>query len=178
MNQVADEVARWLGVLTTGVLVGADAERSVERAVRVLGEERLGALRAWFQRTPAAEVADAKCAVIEAAIAFAHADQTLAETEREMVLRLVQLAALDERSAGKLTASLEDRPSLEAIAERISHPALRELTLVIAWQIASADDAIDDQERGLYGELAKRLGVEPDRAKALRNVLASEPPAA
>jgi tellurite resistance protein len=173
MNQVADEVARWLGILTTGVLVGADAERSMERAVTVLGEERLGELRAWFASSTKEAVGDAKCAVIEAAIAFAHADHDVAETEREMVLRLVQLAGLDEPDAARLTASLVGRPSLETVAERIPHPALRELTLVIAWQIANADAAIDEQERGLYGELAKRLGIEPARAKALRDVLTS-----
>jgi len=168
MKQVADEVARWLGIFTTGTLMGEGDERSLERAAEVLGEARLGELREWFEQTPADQVRDAKCAVIEVAIAVAHADAEIADSERELVGRLVQLAELDEESAKALNASLETRPSLEAVTPRINHPSLRELALVIAWQVASADSSIDEAERGIYGVLSKRLSVEPERAKALR----------
>jgi uncharacterized membrane protein YebE (DUF533 family) len=171
MKQVADEVARWLGILSSGVLVGEDAERSVTRAAAVLGEARLGELRAWFESASPEVVRDNKCAVIEAAIAFAHADHRVQESERELVGRLVQLAELDAASAARLTGTLEARPDLAELAARIAHPALRELTLVIAWQVVNADASVDEQERGMYGELAKRLGVEPARAKELRAVL-------
>jgi tellurite resistance protein len=168
MKQVADEVARWLGIFTTGTLMGEGDERSLERAAEVLGEARLGELREWFENTPPDRVRDAKCAVIEVAIAVAHADKEIADPERELVGRLVQLAELDEDSAKALNASLETRPVLEQVTARITHPSLRELALVIAWQVASADASIDEAERGLYGELSKRLSVEPERAKALR----------
>ncbi len=168
MKQVANEVARWLGIFTTGTLVGADDERSLARAAEVLGEARVSELRAWFAETPPERVRDAKCAVVEAAIAVAHADKAVAETERELIGRIIQLAELDEASAEALLAGVADLRSLEDITPRITQPALRELALVIAWQMANADDAIDDAERGAYGELAKRLGVEPERAKALR----------
>jgi tellurite resistance protein len=157
MKQIADEVARWLGIFTTGTLVSADDERSLQRAAEVLGEPRVGELREWFEATDEAQVRAAKCAVIEAAIAFAHADREVDDAERDVVARLVQLAT---------------RPDLETLAQRITHPGLRELTLVIAWQVATADADIDEHERGMYGELAKRLGVEPDRAKTLRAMFA------
>lgn len=170
MKQIADEVARWLGIFTTGTLMSADDERSLERAAEVLGEARVGELRAWFESTPEAQVRASKCAVIEAAIAFAHADREVEDSERELVGRLVQLAELDDESATHLHESLATRPDLAALAQRITHPALRELTLVIAWQVAGADATIDEHERGMYGELAKRLSVEPARAKALRAI--------
>jgi uncharacterized membrane protein YebE (DUF533 family) len=172
MKQIADEVARWLGIFTTGTLVSADDERSLQRAAEVLGEPRVGELREWFEATDEAEVRAAKCAVIEAAIAFAHADREVDDAERDVVARLVQLAELDDDSAKKLLDSLATRPDLETLAQRITHPGLRELTLVIAWQVATADADIDEHERGMYGELAKRLGVEPDRAKTLRAMFA------
>jgi tellurite resistance protein len=110
--------------------------------------------------------------VIEAAIAFAHADREVDDAERDVVARLVQLAELDDDSAKSLLDSLATRPDLAKLAQRITHPGLRELTLVIAWQVATADADIDEHERGMYGELAKRLGVEPDRAKTLRAMFA------
>lgn len=168
MKQVADEVARWLGIFTTGMLVGADADRSLERAVAVLGEAHVAELRAWFRDTPKDRVLDAKRAVITAAIAVAHADHQVQDSERELVGRLVQLAEFDDESAAALVASLDTRPVLDAVAPRIAHPALRELALVIAWQIANADAAVDVAERGIFGELAKRLGIEAARAKELR----------
>ena len=170
MKQVADQVARWLGILSSGVLDGEDAERSLVRAHQVLGEERLGELREWFRDTPAQVVADAKRAVVEACVAVVHADEVVTGSERELVARIVQLAALDPASARSLEASIDAPLPLDQIAPRIPHPALRELVLVIAWQIAQVDEDIDGTERGTYGELAKRLAITPARAKELRGL--------
>ena len=40
----------------------------------------------------------------------------------------------------------------------------------MAWQIATADGRVEEAERGMYGELAKRLEIEPTRAKELRGL--------
>lgn len=168
MRHIADQVARWLGIFSTGLLVGEDAERALGRAEQVLGEARMGELREWFASSPKATVADAKRAVIEAAIAVVHADRVVSDGERELLGRIVQLAELPPDTEREL-AALVDRPvPLEAVAPRITQPALRELVLVIAWQMAQADGAVDEAERGAYGELAKRLEIEPTRAKELR----------
>jgi tellurite resistance protein len=170
MKQTTDEIARWLGILDAGILVGHDAERAVERAAKVLGEARLGELRAWFQSSPPGAVRAAKIAVIEAAVAVAQADREVAEPERELVERIVQLAGLDDAAKIQVFATLEKRAGLEDLKARIAAPALAELTLALAWQMAAADDHVEESERGVYGELAKRLGIEPERAKALRTL--------
>lgn len=170
MKRATDEIARWLGILSTGVLDGEDAERSVARAARVLGEARLAELRTWFAVTPKDLVREAKCAVIEAAIAVAQADRKIADAERELVARLVQLAVLDADAQARLAAALDAHLDLAAIATRITQPALAELALALAWQMANADESVDDAERGVYGELAKRLSIEPTRARALRTL--------
>jgi uncharacterized membrane protein YebE (DUF533 family) len=170
MKRATDEIARWLGILSTGLLDGEDDQRSVERAARVLGETRLGELREWFQRTPAATTRAALIAAIEAAIAMAQADRDVAETERELVERLVQLARLDDAAKIQIFAALEKRAGLDDLRARIAQPALAELALALAWQVAGVDDRIEESERGTYGELAKRLGIEPERAKALRTL--------
>lgn len=170
MKRAENEIARWLGILSTGVLDGEDDERSIERAARVLGEARLGELRTWFAAQDREVVRTAKCAVVEAAIAVAQADRTVAETERTLVERIVQLARLDDAAKIQIFASLERRAALDDLGRRIGHPALRELTLALAWQVAGTDDQIDEAERGVYGELAKRLEIPKDRAKALRTL--------
>lgn len=170
MKRAENEIARWLGILSTGVLDGEDDERSIERAARVLGQERLSALREWFREQPPDAVRAAKCAVIEAAIAIAQADRSLAEAERTLVERIVQLARLDDAARIQIFAALERRAALDDIGQRVGHPSLAELTLALAWQVASTDDQIDESERGVYGELAKRLGIPPERAKSLRTL--------
>lgn len=170
MKRATDEIARWLGILSTGVLDGEDDQRSVERAARVLGEERLGELREWFGSAAPATVRGAKIAVIEAAVAVAQADRDVADTERELAERMVQLAGLDDAAKIQIFATLEKRAALEDLRSRVAQPALAELALALAWQMANADDRVEESERGTYGELAKRLGIEPERAKALRTL--------
>lgn len=173
MHEVADQVARWLGIFSTGILVGEDAERSLLRAQAVLGDERMGELRAWFAGASKDAVADAKRAVIEAIIAVVHADHVIADDERELIGRIVQLAEVPPETARALVASLDAPVPLDQVAPRITQPALRELVLVMAWQMAQVDGDVAEAERGTYGELAKRLEIPPERAKALRALFAS-----
>lgn len=171
MNQVADSVARWMGILSTGLLIGAEAEQAAVRAQRVLGVAPLAELRRWFAAQPENAVRDAKCAVIEACISVVHADGVVDDAERELIDRMIQFAELDPAAEEWLASKLEAPSSLDSVVPRLTHPGLRELVLVMAWQIALADGHAQQSEHGAYGVLADRLGVAPARASELRSIL-------
>jgi hypothetical protein len=139
MNDVADSAARWLGILGSGVLVGEEAVRSARRAQQVLGREAVGDLRKWFDTLDPPSSLDAKCAVIELCVAMIHADRKITEAERALFDQIVERAELDTESADALRARLLAPPPLEAIIPRIPHPVLREVALLLAWQVAVAD---------------------------------------
>lgn len=171
---VRDEVARWMGILSSGMLIGEEAERSALRARRVLGGERLRELRAWFDAQPPAVIADAKVAIVEAVMSIACADSKLDERERELAERIIDLAELDEGVASPLRERISQPPELDAIVPRIPHPSLRELVLVMAWQMATVDGHVEQSEHGAYGVLADRLGITPVRAQELRALFRGE----
>lgn len=174
MSLVADSVARWMGILSTGLLVGSDAEAAAIRAQKVLGSQQLAELRRWFSALPPEGLRDAKCAVIEACIAIVHSDGVVADSERELVERIVQLAELDDAAAKWLVRRIDETPSLDAIVERLTHPALRELVLVMTWQIVTADGQVEQAEHGAHVALAEKLGVSVARASVLRTILRDE----
>lgn len=174
MSLVADSVARWMGILSTGLLVGSDAEAAAIRAQRVLGGPQLSELRQWFAGLSPEALRDAKVAVIEACISMVHADGVVADPERELVERIVQLADLDENAVEWLLGRIEKKPNLEAIVARLTHPALRELVLVMTWQIVTADGEVEQAEHQAHAELAEKLGVDSARASVLRTILRDE----
>lgn len=173
MQDVADSVARWLGILSTGLLIGEGAERAAVRAQKVLGVQPLADLRRWFAEQDEAVLRDAKCAVIEASLAIAFADEQLDDAERELAEQIILLSELDEATQAGLLAKLDARPSLDVVVGRLQQPVLRELALVMAWQMASIDGHVDAREHGAYGLLADRLGIAPVRASELRALLKS-----
>lgn len=174
ISLVADSVARWMGILSTGLLVGSDAEAAAIRAQKVLGSQQLSELRRWFGALPPEGLRDAKCAVIEACIVIVHADGVVDDSERELVERMVQLAELDDDAVAWLSKRIDERPELDAIVARLTHPALRELVLVMAWQIVTVDGTVEPAEHQAYGDLADKLGVESARASVLRTILRDE----
>lgn len=173
-RHVAESVARWMGILSTGLIISAEAEAAALRAQKVLGSQQLDELRRWFGALPADALRDAKCAVVEACIAIVHADGKIADAERDFVERMVQLAELDRQTEGWLLERLEQRPTLDAVVPRLAHPALRELVLVMTWQIVAADGSVDAAEDAAHVDLAERLWVDAPRARALRVVLGDE----
>lgn len=174
MREVADQVARWMGIFSTGLLVGAQAEQALERSIKVLGRDRVVELRAWFeQQTPEALDA-AKAAVVEACISIVLADGQVADAERELLGRVVLLSELAEETQQALMARIDAAPALDSVVARLPHPSLRELVLVMAWQLALADGKADPSEHGAYGILADRLGISPERASALRALFRDE----
>jgi uncharacterized tellurite resistance protein B-like protein len=168
METAADSTARWLGILSTGMLIGRDAELSAQSAQRLVGEKALGELRRWFQTATPEAAKDARVAAIEACIAIVHADRVVKDEERELVERVIQLSELDPETQEAMTKRIDTAPVLDGIAKRLPHPALAELLLVLAWQVALSDGKVHDEERGAYGVLADQLGVTPTRASELR----------
>jgi uncharacterized membrane protein YebE (DUF533 family) len=171
---VADSVAHWMGILSTGLLVGSEAEAAALRAQKVLGSQQLGELRRWFGALPPDSLRDAKSAVIEACIAIVHADGVVADAERELVERMVRLAELDDEAQAWLLRRIDERPVLDEVVPRLTHPALRELVLVMAWQIVTADGHVEQAEHSAYAQLAEKLGVSASRASVLRTILRDE----
>lgn len=171
-SSVVESIARWMGILTTGLLIGSEAEEAAKRAQRVLGSARLSELRGWFDATPAPVVRDAKCAVIEACIAIGKADGSVDASERELLEEMLRLAELDDASSDELRARIDQAPAaLDALVARLTQPSLRELVLVMAWQIITADGVTAADEERAYEALAAQLEIEPARALELRTIL-------
>jgi len=137
----------------------------------VLGAQPLAELRRWFAALSEDALRDAKCAVIDACVSIVHADGGVNDQERELIERMIQLGELDPAAEEWLTGRIDAPASLDDIVPRLQHSGLRELVLVMAWQIALADGHAAQAEHGAYGVLADRLGVAPARASQLRSVL-------
>ncbi len=174
VSLVADSVARWMGILSTGLLMGSEAEDAVQRAQKVLGSSQLATLRRWFAALPPEGMRDAKCAVVEACIFIVHADGVVQDAERELVERIVQLSELDENAQEWLIKRIDEKPLLDSVAERLTHPALRELVIAMTWQIVTADGTVEQAEHQAHSDLAQKLDVSADRASVLRTILRDE----
>lgn len=171
MDNALEAAARWLGILSTGLLVGSDDEASAKTLQRVIGAPALTALRHWFDSADPAATRDARVAVVEACIAIVRADRSVGDLEREAVEKIILLSELDDETQLALQKHIDSDVSLDGIASRLTQPALAEALLVLAWQIARADGRVQDDEVGVYGVLADKLGVTPTRASELRTIL-------
>lgn len=165
-------MATWLGVLGRGGLFwDAQQEAGVALAAYVVGEERLEELRQWMASLDEASRVREQSGAIEVCIWMAHADRELAATEADLLKEIVLDAELDEADRRRLTAAIDDPPSLEGVEDRVTHPVLRELLLALSWELAMADDRVDRFERDFYTGLAHRLGVEAERAMEIRDTI-------
>ena len=169
-------VERWLGVLATGILHDRADEDAVRAAARIVGEDALGSLREWFAAQTPGERQTAQCAVIDACVAMVHADRVVTDGERAQLRALIDSSSLDAEHAARMLRAIDLEPRrLEAVVERVGHPVLRELLLVLAWELANADGTYGEAERGTYGLLAARLGIAPERAQSLRTAFEPAP---
>lgn len=175
MDDALEAAARWLGILSTGMLVGAQDEASAKTLQRVLGAPALKALREWFSSADPALTREARIAAVEACIAIVRADRSVGDTEREAVEQIILRSELDEETQEKLRMHIDTDVSLDGIGARLAQPALAEALLVLAWQLAKADGRVQDDEAGVYGVLADKLGVSPTRASELRSISTGAP---
>ena len=173
MDNALAAAARWLGILSSGLLVGGEDEASAKLLQRVLGAHALSGLREWFSSADPALTREARIAAVEACIAIVRADRSVGDAEREAVEAIILRSELDEATQEALRVHIDQDVSLDGIAARLSQPALAEALLVLAWQLARADGRVQDEEAGVYGVLADKLGVSPTRASALRAILST-----
>ena len=96
------------------------------------------------------------------------------DEERELVERIVQLADLDDAAGEALVKRIDQKPDLDAIVARLTHPALRELVLVMTWQIVTSDGNVEQAEHQAHTELATKLDIDAARASILRTILRDE----
>jgi uncharacterized membrane protein YebE (DUF533 family) len=171
MENALDTAARWLGILSTGLLVGNEDEVSAKVLQGAIGGPALNDLREWFQKTAPSVTRDARIAVVECCIAIVRADHTVGDAEREAVEKIILMSELDDEAQQQLAKRIDTEVSLDGIAARLPKPALAEAMLVLAWQLARADGRVQDDEAGVYGTLADKLGVTPARASELRTIL-------
>ncbi|MDH5491126.1 MAG: TerB family tellurite resistance protein [Myxococcales bacterium] len=169
MDESTAAMATWLGALARGGVIDEPHERAgVGVAAYVVGADRVDELRRWFRDQPAEIVRREKRAAIEACIWMAHADRELTIEESILLRSIVDQAGLEPAEARALASMIERGPALESIADRVTHPVLRELLLALGWEIAAIDGRIDPRELRLHERLADRLGIDADRAEALR----------
>lgn len=171
MENALESAERWLGILSSGLLVGADDEASAKLLQHAIGTHALVELRHWFASADPALTRQARIAMVEGCIAIVRADRTVGDLEREAVENIILRSELDDETQLSLRKHIDEDVSLDGIAARLGQPALAEALLVLAWQLARADGRVQDDEAGVYGVLADKLGVTPKRASELRTIL-------
>ena len=140
-------------------------------AAKAVGIEELKTLRDWMRTADPKEVVRERCGAIEACIAMAHADREISADERLFLSRLVGHSLLNEDTQDDLVSAVHEPPSLQHIEEKITRPALRELIIALAWELANAYGVLDKRENDFHIGLAKRLSVTSDRATEIRNAV-------
>ena len=162
-------MATWIGTLARGGLIREPREEAgIAVAAFVVGEQALSSLRKWVASQPPDIVEREQRAAVEVCIWMAHADRDVAHEEAELLRAMVLSSDLGPVARGELLAEVGEPPGLRDIAERLTHPVLRELRLALSWELACADGRIDPLERELHDGLARRLGVDATRAVELR----------
>lgn len=180
MGSMVEVVSSWVALLSpTALIHGARDEWAVHAATRVVGEERLAELREFLTGEPADRAAELRSAAIEICIWMAVSDRVVDPREREVLADLVERAELPDTETRRLVelcrSALSDVRKLshpETLAERADHPVLRELLLALAWQVALADDFVDDLEIRSFERLAGIFGIEVADRERIRAALA------
>jgi len=162
-------MATWIGTLSRGGIIREEREEAgVAVAAFVVGADDLASLREWFNEQEPTIRAREQRAAVEVCIWMAHADREVVHEEAELLRAVVLGCELGQAERTELLDSVAEPPPLSDIAERLTHPTLRELMLALGWELACADGRIDPREIELHDGLAKRLGVSAERARELR----------
>jgi len=167
-------MASWFGVmLGDGQLRGQRDEHGLEIAQKLVGDDGMSDIRSWIQEAPLEERTSEICASFEVCAWMIQADGRLAEDERNLFEDMLAQSPLSDEAQDQLCAALEDLPSLVDLEERLVHPILRELTFGLCWEMARADGEVAEMERAFHQGLSARLGIDPDRATELRDLVDS-----
>lgn len=171
MGEATRIIMRWFGDL--GRADGAASTDAGDLGVvtRAIGAERLEGLEQWLRAQPAEVRAREQEAAIQTCIYVAHADRELHETERRLIYSAIEAADLDDATKERLRTEVETPPQLSNLTGRLTQPVLRELALLLAWDLALADGRITSEERVGYFDLTRALGVDPGRARTFRELL-------
>lgn len=166
-------MATWVGTLARGgVLVDSAQEAGVAVAAYVVGEERLSDLREWMRSQPPEVVDREQEAAITACIWMAQSDRQMDPAERSLLEEIINRSDLAYDTQERLIAALDaPPPSTDQMGRSATHPVLQELLLALAWELALADGRIDPSERDFHADLARWMGVAPERAAELREAL-------
>src|SRR4051812_35476026 len=139
MDDALAAAARWLGILSSGLLVGSEDEASAKILQKVIGAPRLTELRHWFANAEPAVTREARIAAVECCIAIVRADRSVGDAEREAVENIILHSELDEETQASLQKHIDSDVSLDGMGPRLAQPALAEALLVLAWQLARSD---------------------------------------
>ncbi len=172
MDDTSLAIATWLGTLVRAGAVSCENEAAGQAlAAAVVGEAALEDLREWLEAQSHEVRSREQEAAIEALIHMALVDRELHADEEELLLALIENADLTKGAQKALVRRIAAPRALEEVAERLTHPTLRELLLTMGWEMALADGRIDPAERDLYNRMARLLDISPARANELRDAL-------
>ena len=129
-------MATWIGTLARGGLIREPREEAgIAVAAFVVGEQALSSLRKWVASQPPDIVEREQRAAVEVCIWMAHADRDVAHEEAELLRAMVLSSDLGPVARGELLAEVGEPPGLRDIADRLTHPVLRELMLALSWEL-------------------------------------------
>ncbi|MEZ4443180.1 MAG: tellurite resistance TerB family protein [Polyangiaceae bacterium] len=114
-------------------------------------------------------------ALVETMYLVAYADGDYGREEREHFERCVQRLT-EGRLAGHAFDHVVERlverlaqeglaPCLDSLEQRLDHPELRQIALVLAADMAAADGVVDASERRVIHALARALGLSAEAAE-------------
>ena len=148
--------------------------RGKSLAAYVVGEPRLEELRAWFAKASYAVAVRERRAAVEVCIWMAHADREVHPEERHLLRQIVAHSGLDADSQDALVEAIHTPPPIDGVEDRLTQPVLRELMLTLAWELALSDGHVDDTESALFSDLAKRFGIDRERAATIRSAMTEQ----
>jgi uncharacterized tellurite resistance protein B-like protein len=153
--------------------MGHDEEEGALLALEVLGEDGLRELRSFFSKQDTETVQRERRAAIAACIWMAKADLTLAPEEDELLCKIIAQSDLPFAGQRELLAAVAQPWPPDRIAKELTQSGMRQLVLALCWQVARADDRVEESESEAYDSLARAFGIDDARAEEIRDLAKS-----
>lgn len=170
-------MSTWIGALSRGgVLLTEREQQGAMAALTLLGKARLEALREWFQQAEPDVAQREREAAVAVCLWMAHADRVIADEERALLEDIIAFSELPSARKDELSAGLDQAPSMDGIAGRLTQPQLRGLMLALSWQLAESDGRVDATEASAYERLAELLEVPHHEAAKIRTAVSTRAP--